>query len=123
MCAFALTLCAFGGERIDISVCDFASVLEDVLAGAEPCAQQIFASIDVGITWAPCHEERLAGERCAVPRITLRVRPDSPMRGWMGRAFVGERNSGVMADVYYDVIHQVAVWHGIVSTSDHSRPN
>ncbi len=97
MCAFLLTLCVSCAERLGVSVCNFAHVPRTVLDRAEEDVGCIFGSFGVEITWVECPQVWTADDLCKPTRLILFIRPEPPTRGWMGRSFVANGDSGIYA--------------------------
>lgn len=118
-CALFWVLCASAGERMTISVCNFAQVPRDVVVSAEHTVSLIFGSLKIGILWVESPRVWTPGEQCRSPRLVLLLQPASPKRDWMARTFVAEGNSSIYADIYYHSLrNHAAVRTGVISSDD-----
>lgn len=121
---YSITLTA-AAQRIDVALCNLATVPSSVVARAKSEASYLFQSSGVEVVWAACGENGLHGRRGTDARFVIRLRPNSGsakgavlgLEEMIGRAFLSHNMPPVAAgtyryaDVYYAAAAKLARSH------------
>ncbi len=99
------------GERMGITICNYANLPQYLVAEAEAETSFVFRSIDIEVLWSDCQSLPTRNRVDGVPWFIVRLRNDLVPRYGnelslhaMGRAFVSTAGEGFLADVYYPAI-------------------
>ena len=102
-------------ETINVTVCNQGGVGNSVVAAAKAEVERVYWAVGVQVAWHPCDEFADPERPSRVPWFLIRLRNDKPLApagpaslAVMGRAFVGEREEGTVADAYFREIRATA---------------
>lgn len=108
------TSAAFGGEQINVAVCNIGRIPAPVIDHAEDEAAYVFGAMGVEIHWMGCGADldpenaRMHPDFIVRVRLGGRIGRSGPASlSSMGHAFIDEDGAGYVADVYYGAVQQL----------------
>ena len=103
------------GYRIEVVVCNFASLPEYEITTAEAEAAFAFHTIPAEVTWLDCATPSPKSEEGRALRFLVRLRRDAPRYylrevslHTMGRAYLSDSGEGYIADIYRPAVEALA---------------
>jgi len=108
------TAAAFGGEQINVAVCNIGQLPAQAIENAEDEAAYVFGTMAVEIYWMGCGADldprnaRMHPDFIVRVRLGGRISKTGPASlSSMGHAFIDDSGAGYIADVYYGAIQQL----------------
>lgn len=99
------------GQRIDVTVCNQDGVADSVISSAKSEADVAFRPIGVQIAWHTCETSLTSALEIRLWKDKLPKTVGAASLDVMGKAYVGGRFGGAVADIYLPAVRSTAQAH------------